>query len=109
MNMLQNDFFKITKIEQQNNRTIKELFKGYIKGSFLIDIKYRVIKELGVKLLTLYDFNFQHHINDLVTPKDTNSEYDICKHIVGVHRANTIFLTSEERIQKEKDEKYKCQ
>ena len=108
--MLPNDFFTITKnIEQQNNRTLKELFKGYIKGSFLIDIKYRVIKELGEKLLTLYDFNFQHHINDLVTPKDTNSEYDICKHIVGVHRANTIFFTSEERIQKEKDEKYKCQ
>ena len=108
--MLPNDFFEITKaVEHRNNRTLKELFKGYIKGSFLIDIKYRVIEELGEKLLTLYDFSLQRHINDLVTPKDTNAEYDICKHIVGVHRANTIFLKSEERIQKEKDEKYKSQ
>ena len=101
--MLPNDFFTITKnIEQQNNRTLKELFKGYIIGSFLIDIKYRVIKELGEKLLTLYDFNFQHHINDLVTPKDTNSEYDICKHIVGVHRANTIFLQVKKEFKRRK-------
>lgn len=94
-------------IQRQINRTLKELFKDDIKGSFLIEIKSRVVNAIGEKILNLYDFSFPKE--RIVTPGDSNSEYDICKHIVGVHRSNTIFLTAEEKSKKERDENYKAQ
>ena len=33
--------------------------------------------------------------------------YDICRHIVGLHRSNLVFETEDERIKKESDEEYK--
>lgn len=106
--MLSNNFSQITeRIRRQNDRTLKELFKEDIRGPFLIDIKYRVLNAIEQTLLYLYDFNFSEE--RMVTPGDSAPEYDICKHIVGVHRANTIFLTTEEKSKKEKDEKYKFQ
>lgn len=106
--MLPNNFLQITeRIQRQNNRTLKELFKDDIRGSFLIDIKYRVLNAIGQTILSLYDFNFSEE--RMVTPGDSAPEYDICKHIVGVHRANTIFLTAEEKSKKQKDENYKFQ
>ena len=106
--MLPNNFLQITeRIQRQNNRTLKELFKDDIRGSFLIDIKYRVLNAIGQTILSLYDFNFSEE--RMVTGVGPEPEYDICKHIVGVHRANTIFLTTDEKSKKEKDENYKIQ
>ena len=100
--MFQNNSLQITeRIQRQKNRTLRKLFKDDISGSFLIDIKYRVLDAIGQTLLSLYDFNFSEE--RMVTPGDSAPEYDICKHIVGVHRANTIFLTAEEKSKKEKD------
>lgn len=106
--MLPNNFLQITeRIQRQNNRILKELFRDDIRGSFLIDIKYRVLNAIGQTLLKLYDFSFSEE--QMVTPGDSAPEYDICKHIVGVHRANMIFLSAEKRSKKEKDENYKVQ
>lgn len=104
--MLPNNFSPIAeRIQRQNNRSLKELFKDDIRGSFLIDIKYRVLNAIGPTLLSLYDFNFSEE--RMVTGVGPEPEYDICKHIVGVHRANTIFLTTDEKSKIEKDENYK--
>lgn len=43
----------------------------------------------------------------MVTGGESGPEYDICKHIIGAHRANTIFFTAEEKAKIQKNEKYK--
>ena len=104
--MLPNNFSQIAeRIQRQNNRSLKDLFKNDIRGSFLIDIKYRVFNVIGEKCLTLYDFNWSDE--RMVTGIGPEPEYDICKHIVGVHKANTIFLTAYGKSKMEKDENYK--
>ena len=48
--MLPNNFSQIAeRIQRQNNRSLKELFKNDIRGSFLIDIKYRVFNAIAKK------------------------------------------------------------
>ena len=104
--MLPNNFSQIAeRIQRQNNRSLKDLFKNDIRGSFLINIKYRVFNVIGEKCLTLYDFRWSDE--RMVTGNGPAPEYDICKHIVGVHKANTIFLTADEKSKIEKDENYK--
>lgn len=97
----------VEQIQRKNNRSLKDLFKNDIRGSFLIEMKYRVLNELGESFLTLYDFSWSDE--RMVTGNGPEPEYDICKHIVGVHRSNTIFFTPEEKSKKEKDENYKLQ
>ncbi len=104
--MLPNNFSQITeRIQRQKNRSLKELFKKDIRGFFLIDIKYRVLNAIGENFLTVYDFSWSEE--RMVTGVGPEPEYDICKHIVGVHRSNTIFLATEEKSKLEKDENYK--
>ena len=91
----------VEQIQRKNNRSLKDLFKNDIRGSFLIEMKYRVLNELGESFLTLYDFSWSDE--RMVTGNGPEPEYDICKHIVGVHRSNTIFFTPEEKSKKEKD------
>lgn len=104
--MLPNNFSQIAEqIQRQNNRSLKELFKNDIRGSFLIDIKYRVLNAIAEKFFELYDLRWSDE--RMVTGIGPEPEYDICKHIVGVHKANTIFLTADEKSKIEKDENYK--
>ena len=95
----------VEQIQRKNNRSLKDLFKNDIRGSFLIEMKYRVLNELGESFFTLYDFSWSDE--HMVTGNGPEPEYDICKHIVGVHRSNTIFFTPEEKSRIEKDENYK--
>ena len=89
--MLPNNFSQIAeRIQRQNNRSLKDLFKNDIRGSFLIEIKYRVFNVIAERFFELYDLRWSDE--RMVTGIGPEPEYDICKHIVGVHKANTIFL-----------------
>lgn len=93
---LSNNFSQIAeRIQRQNNRSLKELFKNDIRGPFLIEIKYRVLDAIGANLSRFYDLRWAEE--RMVTGGESGPEYDICKHIIGAHRANTIFFTAEER------------
>ena len=101
--MLPNNFPQIAeRIQRQNNRSLKDLFKNDIRGSFLIDIKYRVFNVIAERFFELYDLRWSDE--RMVTGIGPEPEYDICKHIVGVHKANTIFLrwTKNQRQKKTK-------
>ena len=102
------DFFaNMDSFMREGDKTIRRIFGKHIKGNFLIEMKYRVLNELGESFLTLYDFSWSDE--RMVTGNGPEPEYDICKHIVGVHRSNTIFFTPEEKSKIEKDENYKLQ
>ena len=42
------------------DRAFKDIFKGEIRGSFLIEIKSKVNAAIGHFLFQLYDFNFNN-------------------------------------------------
>ena len=64
MNHLSNlnvDPMKFAKlISDENNKTIKELFKDKINGSFLIKIKSEVFNKMALDLFNCYPFQFDN-------------------------------------------------
>lgn len=101
------NMFNPNVINEETNKTLKQLFKGKINGSFLIKIKSTVIIKLGIQLLEYYNFHFDSE--RIVTGRDETPEYDICRMIVGIHRHHSIFLSKEEIRNNEKSESYQKQ
>lgn len=84
---------------------IKEMFKDYINGDFLIEILDSVSQELGWDLFKYFDMRLdQEHI---ISGHNDRPEYEICWHIVGIHESNTLFV--EDKSSRENDEQYKKQ
>ena len=85
MNHLSNphvDPMKLAKsISDENNKTLKELFKNKINGSFLIKIKSEVLNKIAPELFNYYPLQFDNRI--IMTGTDETPEYDICRIIVG--------------------------
>ena len=95
----------LEQIHNTNERTLKDMFRDEIRGSFLIDIKSKVETVIAPVMMKLYDFNFNEE--KMITGADNCIEYEVCKAVIGAHHANTIFLTKEERSAKEKSQDYK--
>lgn len=93
---------------EQNNDALKRVFKGRIKGCFLIDIKNQVLKDLGWENLVKY-YDFRWSDERMITGMGEAAEYDICRIIVGIHRAYSIFLSKDEIRKKERSRRYKQQ
>ncbi len=95
-------------VTEQNNAALKSIFRERIKGYFLIDIKDQVIKNFGVKsLLKYYDFRWSDE--RMITGIGEAAEYDICRMIVGIHRAHSIFLSDDEIRKNERSRRYRQQ
>lgn len=111
MNHLSNlnvDPMKFAKlISDENNKTIKELFKDKINGSFLIKIKSEVLNKIAPELLNYYPFQFDN--KKILTGTDETPEYDICRIIVGVHRHHSIFLSEQEIRESQRNAAYQEQ
>ena len=111
MNHLSNlnvDPMKFAKsISDENNKTIKELFKDKINGSFLIKIKSKVLNKMALDLFNYYPFQFDN--KKILTGTDETPEYDICRIIVGVHRHHSIFLSEQEIRENQRNAAYQEQ
>lgn len=95
-------------IAEQNNNALKHVFEEKIRSSFLIKIKDQVLKELGLeKLIRYYNFGFSEL--EMITGIGEAPEYDICRMIVGIHRAYSIFLSKQEIRENEKSDRYRKQ
>lgn len=94
-------------ISKKNNKTLRELFKGKINGSFLIKIKSEVLNKLRAGISEYYPISFDNA--RIITGNDETPEYDICRIIVGVHRHHSIFLSDAEICRNQKDIKYQEQ
>ncbi len=93
-------------IAEQNNTALKNIFKGKIKGWFLIDVKEQVLKALGFEnLIKYYDFGGPYE--RIVTGVGEAAEYDICRMIVGIHKAQSIFLSESDIRKNEKSKRYR--
>ena len=111
MNHLSNlnvDSMKLAKsISNENNKTLKELFKNKINGSFLIRIKSEVLNKIAPELFNYYPLQFDNRI--IMTGTDETPEYDICRIIVGVHRHHSIFLSEQEIRENQRNTSYQEQ
>ena len=111
MNHLSNlnvDSMKFAKsFSDENNKTIKELFKDKINGSFLIKIKSEVLNKMALDLVNYYPFQFDN--KKILTGTDETPEYDICRIIVGVHRHHSIFLSEQEIRESQRNAAYQEQ
>ena len=93
---------------KDTDRSLRELFKNEIKGSFLIRIYHNVLQKLGYNELLKY-YPLTLTIENSIAGNTSNPEFEICKHIVGLHKSNMIFVSDEERIKKQNDNKYQGQ
>lgn len=91
-------------IEKENDRTLKQLFRDKINGSFLIKIKNQVLTELGAEFFNIFSLSFDY--SQIVTGNNQTPEYDICRIITGVHSHHSIFLTKEEIRNTQNDPTY---
>lgn len=101
------DFFaNMDSFIKEGDKTIRRIFGKYIKGNFLLEMKYLVFHTFP-ELIQYYDF--QMNMEKVITGSYVAFEYDICKMIIGCHSSNTIFLSEDKRIKREKNSDYKKQ
>ncbi len=105
MDELSNFFNFLSEYNKEEDKALRRVFSGKIKGTFLIEIKTRVLRALGNDIFKYYDFSLSKE--KILTSESENINFDICRHILGLHSSHLIFLTEEERLEKERSEEYK--
>lgn len=92
-------------IQKTKDDGFRELFQDRIRGSFLNGIKKQVLSKVGTEIFRFYDFRWSNE--NILTGKDDLPEYDICRFIVGIHEAHSIFLLPDEIRKNERDTRYR--
>lgn len=98
----------LKEVAEQNNIAIKHIFGEKIRGSFLIKIKDQVLKELGLENFRRY-YDFRWSNVEMITGLGEAPEYDICRIVVGIHRAYSVFCSKQEIRENEKNDRYRKQ
>ena len=95
-------FSQLQDMMQEGDQALKRIFGRYIKGTFLIKMKYLVIQKFP-DFFKYYDMRI-----DMVKLMVGNElfEFDLCRTIVGCHSCNIIFLSDNERVALERDRDY---
>ncbi len=91
-------------LKHKNDKALQHKFSGQIKGNFLIAIKDIVSNTLLSEIAKYYDLRMTDE--KIVSNNLESVDYDICRHIVGIHRSNLLFETIEKRKQLEGDSEY---
>lgn len=95
-------------IIQQNHKALRNLFKKEIKESFLIQMSEKV-KVDHPDIFKYYKNAFNMSLESILQGIDDRIDYDICCHIVGIHKSNILFLRDDEKGNLQNDSKYKQQ
>lgn len=101
--MLEAYMYNFNEIFKMNNQALKNIFKKQINRSFLIAVKSIVFETIKNDIPKYYDFS-TNNPNYVSGGQDMFFEYYICKHIIGLHHSNSIFLTNKQvRLNENKD------
>ena len=73
---------------QEGDQALKRIFGRYIKGTFLIKMKYLVTQKFP-DFIKYYDWSLSM---DKLMAGNELIEFDLCRTIVGCHSSNIIFL-----------------
>ena len=112
MNRFDDNFMRsMEEIQKINNKTLREIFKGRIKESFLMKMLYKIMSNqdfINNQISLFPSFYSENIIKSSILGND-NVEFDICSHIVGCHRFNTMLMTDSERGYLQDDSKYQSE
>ena len=92
------------KFIRERDKSFRTIFGKQIKGNFLIEILHAITEDCPF-LIKYYDCGL--NMSNLVLGGGVAMDYDICRHIVGCHATNTVFLSNEEKVKLQKDSEYK--
>lgn len=81
--------------KRKSDKALQHKFSGQIKGNFLIATKENVAQQLATEIAKYYDLTLTDE--KLVSNGNEAVDYDICRHITGIHRSNLIFETIDKR------------
>ena len=87
------------------NKELKDLFSGQITQNFMLSVMYRMIDRYP----ELPKSKHLPNPNDpkaILSGRMPNLFFNLCEHIVGVHRSKIIFLSDRERSRLEDDNQY---
>lgn len=94
---------------REYTKTFKMIFNHRIKINFMMEMLDMVLKRISndKELLCLFDLNFKSMHEGMITGDLEAMPYEVCRNIVSLHRSNCIFISEEERIEREKSSEYK--
>lgn len=107
---LDNSFFNMiadkamNELKRQSDKALQHKFSGQIKGNFLIATKESVLQQISPEIAKYYDLTITDE--KIVSNENEMVDYDICRHITGIHRSNLIFETTDKRKRLESDSDY---
>lgn len=96
---------QMKKFNKENNKALRNLFRNDIKGNFLI----KILEKIRLNYLDVYKYYenpLNVNIENILQGMDDKIDYDVCCHIVGVHKSNTMFLSDEQKIKLQNDLNY---
>ena len=106
LNKSMNDLqVQVDKINKANMKALRNIFKEEIKETFLIKI-YNTIKKEHPDIIDYYANAFNLNVEGILQGAGDRIDYDLCCHIVGIHKSNILFLSEEERGRLQKSSEY---
>ena len=81
--------------QKDQDIAIRNIFKNEIKGSFLTRLRHRIEDSLGGNLRKYYPSTLT--MENSLSGNTELWEIDICKHIIGLHNSNTIFMNNDSK------------
>ena len=98
---MENDLIK--EIQRRNDDELCRIFRGKIKGQFMLEMRDGVYAVIGDELPRLFEYvTPQSYLNNRQVV-----DFEICKYIVGAHRANHIFVDDDTKKKNENDSAYR--
>ena len=94
------------KINQENIKALRKVFKDEIKETFMINMLNKVKKDHN-DFLKYYPNALTLNPIEMYQGSDDRIDFDICCHIVGTHKFNTLFLDESKKGVLQKDTNYK--
>ena len=96
---------QMKKFNKENNKALRNLFRNDIKGNFLIKILEKIRLNYS-DVYKYYENPLNVNIENILQGMDDKIDYDVCCHIVGIHKSNTLFLSDEQKIKLQNDLNY---
>lgn len=101
------DYLKkeMDRINKESTKALRNIFKGEIKETFLIKV-LDLVKKSHIDILDQYRTVLNSNFESYLQGTDINMDYDLCCHIVGIHKSNTLFCSEDEIGKLQKDNNY---
>lgn len=95
----------LNEFKRKSDKALQHKFSGQIKGNFLIATKEAALQQVMPEIAQFYDLELTDE--KMVSNGNEMVEYDICRHITGIHRSNLIFESVDKRKELESSSEYK--